>query len=54
MNYIKSNLVYLRRKNNVTLQLIADITKSKHRTTVKSWERGDSNPPIDKLIIKSR
>ncbi len=50
MNYISSNLKYLRLKNNITQKQIAEIT-DKSLTLVSQWESDDRNMQMNDIII---
>lgn len=51
--FLSKNLRYLRKKNNFTQEELSKILKYKSYTTVNKWESGDTEPPIEKLIMLS-
>jgi transcriptional regulator with XRE-family HTH domain len=52
MNNFAKNLQFLRKKNSITQQQLADRLK-KGNTTIGNWENGLSEPKIEELIILS-
>ena len=53
MNYLSSNLKYLRNKKNISLAKLGVIF-NKTRTTIFRWENGTREPCIDDLIKLSK
>lgn len=53
VNHFKTNIRYLRKQKGFTLQDMADMTDSKHRSNACDWERGDCFPNMEKLLTIS-
>ncbi|MDY6062744.1 MAG: XRE family transcriptional regulator [Erysipelotrichaceae bacterium] len=52
--YFKSNLRYLRKKNNLSQNDLANYLGYKNFTTIQKWEDGTSLPKMNKLIELAR
>lgn len=44
--YLAENIRYLRKKNNMSQEDLADILDRKSFTTIQKWESGVSDPPF--------
>jgi transcriptional regulator with XRE-family HTH domain len=49
-NFFSSNLEYLRKMRNLSLQALADKTGIS-KSAIESYEKGQSSPTLDKLLL---